>query len=433
VDQELSDEQQALAASARAWLVRFASLVSGQTVLTLPYGDLDVSAAAVHGPVFYLDAVERSAEVMAALGIAHTPALAPPGGLISPDALETATPDTTVMLGDASFALPPDSDSSMVRLLGHKVLVTSSGAAAGGPAPTAPDDPLALRQRLLSEAALRLDAGSIAPVVLQLPDDWYPQDPAGLFDALDVAWVRPVEVADITSRPAESLVASDLSYTEEDAATELGATSFSAAQALRQQAAVMSGVLSSPDLVRPQATDEALATLSVQQRSRATAAATSARRAAARLDDQLAGIDVVAPSSVTLSSADGTLGATVVNGLDEPVTVQVRAVTDSSLEVEDSGVLRLGPGDRSRLLLDVSASRLGIHQVRLLVTDQDGTPLGGSAALPVRSAQVSAIIWYILVLGAVLLFGTILVRVVRQVRERRRTGEPGTSPDGATT
>ena len=183
----------------------------------------------------------------------------------------------------------------------------------------------------------------------------------------------------------------------------------------------MSGVLVQPHLVRQQATDEALATLSVQQR---TAGDRGGGRppgaAAAHLDDQLAGIDVVAPSSVTLSSADGTLGATVVNGLDQPVTVQVRAETDGSLEVDDSGVLRLGPGDRSRLLLDVNASRLGIHQVRLLVTDQDGTPLGGAAALPVRSAQVSAIIWYILVFGAVLLFGTILVRVVRQVRARRR-------------
>ena len=194
----------------------------------------------------------------------------------------------------------------------------------------------------------------------------------------------------------------------------------------------MSGVLTSPDLVRPQATDEALTT--------AVGAAAAAgerggglrpRRAAARLDDQLASIDVVAPSSLTLSSADGTLGATVVNGLDQPVTVQVRAA--DRRHARGRGVracCSLGPGDRSRLLLDVSASRLGIHEVRLLVTDQDGTPLGGAAALPVRSAQVSAIIWYILVLGAVLLFGTILVRVVRQVRERRRAGEPAARATG---
>lgn len=423
-DEQLSDDKLAVAQVAQAWLDRFSALVAGQTVLALPYGDLDVSAAATHGPAFYSDAVARAAEVMGALGIAHTPVLAPPEGLISPDALQAATPDSTVLLGDTSFAVPPDAPQSMVRLLGHKVVVTSSGAASGGPGPTSADDPLALRQRLLSEAALRLYAGSTAPVVLVLPDDWYPQEPADLFTALDLPWLRPVPLADISSRPAVGLDAGDLSYTDEDADSELGASNFSAAQALRQQAAVMDGVLTNPSLVRQHANDEALATLSVRQRPRAIAAAASARAGAGHLDDQLADIDVVTPSSVTLSSEDGTLGATVVNGLDQPVTVMVEAMGDGALEVADSDVLRLAPGARSRLLLDVSASRLGIHQVRLVVTDQDGTPLGGSASLPVRAAQVSAIIWYILVFGAVLLFGTIAVRVVRQVRARGAEGDP---------
>lgn len=431
--EELTDDKQAVATVAQAWLDRFSALVAGDTVLSLPYGDLDVSAAATHGPVFYTDAMARGAEVMAALGIVHTPVLAPPDGLISPDALQAATAESIVLLGDTSFAVPPDAPDSMVRLLGHKVVVTSSGAASGGPGPTTADEPLALRQRLLSEAALRLYAGSTAPLVLVLPDDWYPQDPADLFSAFDVPWVDAVPVTDISDRPAVALTAADLSYTDEDAATELGATSFSAAEALRQQAAVMSGVLTSPDLVQQQATDEALATLSVRQRPRAFAAAASARAAAGYLDAQLASIDVVAPPSVTLSSKDGTLGATVVNGLDQPVTVKVEAGTDGSLRVADSEVLTLAPGDRSRLLLDVTASRLGIHQVRLVVTDQDGTPLGGSASLPIRAAQVSAIIWYILVFGAVLLFGTIAVRVVRRVRAHRREGDAEAGePEAAT-
>lgn len=428
-EQQLTADKEAVAAVAQAWLDRFLALTAGRTVLSLPYGDLDVSAAATHGPVFHTDAVARGGEVMDALGIAYTPALAPPDGIVSPDALEAATPEGTVLLGDTSFAVPPDAPDSMVRVLDHDVVVTSSGAAAGGPLPTSADDPLALRQRLLSEAALRLSAGSTAPVVLVLPDDWFPQDPADLFSAFDVPWLEGVPVSDITSRDAVPVDDAVLSYTDEDAEDELGVASFSSAQALREQAAVMSGVLTNPNLVRQQATDEALATLSVQQRPRAAAAATSARRAANHLDDQLAGIDVVAPSSVTLSSEDGTLGATVVNGLDQPVTVMVSAESDGSLEVADSDVLRLAPGARSRLLLDVAASRLGIHRVRLVVTDQDGTPLGGAASLPVRAAQVSAIIWYILVFGAALLFGTIVVRVVRQVRRRRAEGDAA----GATT
>ena len=93
---------------AQAWLDRFSALVAGETVLSLPYGDLDVSAAATHGPVFYTDAMARGAEVLTALGITHTPVLAPPDGLISPGALQAATDETIVLLGDTSFAVPPD-------------------------------------------------------------------------------------------------------------------------------------------------------------------------------------------------------------------------------------------------------------------------------------------------------------------------------------
>ena len=58
----------------------------------------------------------------------------------------------------------------------------------------------------------------------------------------------------------------------------------------------------------------------------------------------------------TLSSADGTLAATVTNGLDEPVTVRIEAVADAPLEVAGSEALELAPGGRNAVLLDVSAS-----------------------------------------------------------------------------
>ena len=329
-DEQLSDDKQAVATVAQAWLDRFSALVAGETVLSLPYGDLDVSAAATHGPVFYTDAMARGAEVMTALGIAHTPVLAPPDGLISPDALQAATDESTVLLGDTSFAVPPDAPNSMVRLLGHKVVVTSSGAASGGPGPdrgrrpARPAPAAAQRGGPAPVRRVHRAGGPRAARRLVPPGPGRPlQRPS------TCPWLRPV-AAHRHQRPPRGRPRPprDLSYTEEDAATELGATSFSAAQALRQQAAVMAGVLTSPNLVRQQATDEALATLSVRQRPRESAAAASARAAAGYLDDQLADIDVVAPSSVTLSSEDGTLGATVVNGLDQPVTVRVEAVTD---------------------------------------------------------------------------------------------------------
>jgi hypothetical protein len=58
----------------------------------------------------------------------------------------------------------------------------------------------------------------------------------------------------------------------------------------------------------------------------------------------------------------------------------------------------------------------GVHRVTLVVTDKSGTPLGGSTALTIRSAQISNVIWLFLGLGAVLLFGAIVLRLVRRER-----------------
>jgi hypothetical protein len=83
------------------------------------------------------------------------------------------------------------------------------------------------------------------------------------------------------------------------------------------------------------------------------------------------------------------------------------------------------------VLLNAQTRLLGIHNVTLVVTDVDGTPLGSSDTVPIRAAQVSAVIWLILGTGVALLFGAIAVRLVRRVRASTRaaratpaTGQP---------
>jgi hypothetical protein len=423
-EQELTEEEQRVADLAQAWLDRFRVVTSGQTVLALPYGDLDVSADAANGARYYQQAVTRSSQVMAWLQVAASPALAPRDGHLSRAAIEGATPDTTILMADTSFAVPPNAPASMVRLLGHKVVVTSSGAAAGGPSPTAADDPLALRQRLLSEAALRLQSGSRSPVVVMLPADWRPTDPSKLFSGLDVPWLDPVTVADLSLRPAASMNGDVLAYTEEDAEAELDVANFSAADDLTGRADLLAGVLTLQNLVRQQVADEVLMSLSSGHRINTFRAADSVRAAAGFISDQLASVTVDAPGALTLSSDSGKFGADVVNGLDQPVTVRIAVQSDGSLDLQDLGPLPLSAAARFRILPRVTANRPGIHQVRLVVTDAQGTPLGDSTNLQIRAAQVSGLIWLLLAGGALLLFGTIAIRLVRRIRGRgTATGE----------
>lgn len=416
-----TEEDSRVAELATAWLERFTEVTSGSSVLALPFGDLDVSAAATLGPDYYTQAVARSTQVMSWLGIVSAPALAPSEGILSRGAISAATADSTILLSDTSFAVRPEAPRSVVRMLDHKVVLTSDGAASGGPSPTAADDPLALRQRLLSEAALRLRSGSQSPIVMMLPSDWQPTDPSALLDGLDVSWLNPVSVGDVSPGSAVALNGSALDYTAEDEAAELDIFNFSAADQLSTQADLLAGVLSLPNLLRPQVGDEVLMSLSAGHRVETGKAAESARAASGFIAGQLSKITVDAPGKVTLSSASGNFGPELVNGLDQPVTVKIAAESDGDLTMEDLGPIQISAGSRHRILPGVTVDRPGIHQVDLVVTDTKGAALGQSDSMQIRAAEVSGLIWLFIAIGGLLLFGTIAIRLVRRIRDRNRS------------
>ncbi len=416
---EPTEDEALLATAATEWLDRFRVLVGSQPVLTLPFGDLDVSAAVRNDAMRYDQAVTRSAEVMTALELPTQPAVAPAADRLSPEAIARTSTDTVILLGDNAFLLPPTTPNSVVRLLGHKVVVTSTGAEAGGPGPTAATDPLALRQRLLSEAALRLAADDTAPLVVTLPTVWRGEDAASFFSELDRPWLDLVPVAEVAERGAVGVNASSLSYTETDREAELDALAFSAAERTTDASTLLERVLTLQTTIEQQVRDEVMVTLSEQHRARPRLALRAAGRVERTLEADLAKIRIEAPIAVTLSSDAGPFGATLVNGLDEPVTVQVRTTTDGELTVTGDGERELGPQARSVIRYEASASRVGVHSLRLVVTSVDGEPLGSSDVLPVRAARVSALIWIVMALGALVLFGMIGYRLPGQIRQRR--------------
>ena len=409
----------AVAAAADAWLQRFLTMARSQSVLTLPFGDLDVSAAVRNDPTRFDQALTRSAQVMSDLGLPSQPTVAPADDRMSPEAIAATPADTLVLLGDNAFALPPKTPSSVVRMLGHSIVVTSTGAESGGPGPTAATDPLALRQRLLSEAALRLDDGGAAPLVVTLPTVWRGEDAATFFDRLDRPWLDLVPVEAVADRSAVGVPASSLLYTDTDRDAELGASGFAAATRATDTSTVLEQVLTLQTTIERQVLDEVLVTLSEHHRTRPRLATRAAARLEGRLRDDLAKIRVEAPTAVTLSSDSGSFPATLVNDLDQPVTVQVRVTTDGELTVTGNGERRLGPSSRSVLRYEAASTQPGVHSVRLVVTSADGAPLGSTAVFPIRAARVSALIWIVMAIAALVLFGMIGYRLPGQIRQRR--------------
>ena len=179
-------------------------------------------------------------------------------------------------------------------------------------------------------------------------------------------------------------------------------------------------MLTLPSLLLPQVGDEVLMSLSEGHRVNTGKGAVSARDASDFLAAELAEVTVDAPGKGTLSSANGNFGLELVNGLDQPVTVELALESDGDLTMEDLGPIQISAGSKRRILPSVTANRPGIHQVRLVVTDTDGTPLGESDGMRIRAAEVSGLIWLLLGGGALLLFGTIAVRLVRRIREVAR-------------
>lgn len=417
---EPTAEEAALSAAAQLWLDRFTGLVGTGEVLALPFGDLDVSAAVRHDATRYDQAMARSAAVMAELGFAARLAVAPTSDLISPEALTRTPADAVVLLGDDAFAIPPASPSSVVRLLGHKVVVTSTGAEAGGPGPTAANDPLALRQRLLSEAALRLSSRNPAPLVVTLPTVWRGEDAASFFDGLEQSWLDVVPVATVADTWASGVPASSLAYTETDAEAELDGAAFGAAVRASTSATLLEQVLTRQSRIEATVADEVLVGLSEQHRPRPRLGVRSIERTDAALRGYLDQVGIETPPAVTLSSDSGPLGATLVNGLDQPVSVQVQVRTDGEMTVTGGDGLRtLGPRARSVVRFEASTTQGGVHNVTFAVTSADGVSLGSSAELPIRAARVSAIIWVVMALGALVLFGMIGYRLPGQIRQRR--------------
>ena len=70
---------------------------------------------------------------------------------------------------------------------------TSRSTEQGGPGPGDPLTALALRQRILAEAAVRVLDPERPPLVVVMPQHWHPESTLGFFDGLDVDWLDLVE------------------------------------------------------------------------------------------------------------------------------------------------------------------------------------------------------------------------------------------------
>lgn len=416
---ELSPELQELATAGTDWLDDLRDGLEGTEVLTLPYGDMDVAAAAKYDPDAYRSARARADGDLAPWDLPTSPAVSSPSGYIDADGIRLADPDTTVLVTDRMFR---SKAPAVARTEGRTLVVTSSGAAAGGPGPTERMDPLALRQRILAEAAVRLLTPGRKPLVVTLPSTWSPESVTGFFEGLDVDWLDLTSVSSIARRAGQDVPVERLQYPDRQRRLELDAAMFTAAGDLVQAGETLQNLLTRNDQVAATVRDEALTDTSYPSRLQAETARASAEQSRAWIESRLGSVRIDAPKAVILSSGSGRFAATITNPLDQPVSVKLRAIADTPLRLSvPRDPIEVGADSKRTVLINASSSGVGIRTVTLSLTDLDDVPLGSYDDLPIRSNRVSNVIWLIIGTGVALLFGAILVRLVRRVRTAGRS------------
>jgi hypothetical protein len=400
-----------------AWLARLEGALTGHQVLAVPYGDIDASAAATLDPNAYDLAVQRTGNTLEPWGLPVTPAIAPPGGYLDPTSLDALRESSTILVTDRMF---PDGAPPVARVAGVRLTSTSRSTEQGGPGPGQRLTAVALRQRILAEAAVRALDPAHPPLVVVLPQTWRPESTLGFFGGLDVDWVDLAEISEITGRRGQEVGDEELSYPATQARRELDAANFTSASALADAGDTLQNVLTRNNTVAAAVSDESLTTLSYARRTDPNSARADAERSRAWITDRLESITVEAPRAVTLASTSGRFAATLTNRLDHPVTVSLQSLTDQPMTIDGPEAIEIAADSSTSVLMQAATDRLGVHNVELAVTDEEGTPLGSTDDLPIRSVQVSQLIWVILGTGVALLFGAIAVRLVRRVRRAAR-------------
>lgn len=417
------------------WLAALRSQAPSHTVLSLPYGDLDV--AAVLGSErfrgLYDRAVKLSEATITNAGMSADPVVAPDDGHLPAAALRRIDATVSVLLADSAF---PDAAEPVVRTAaGASAVLSDTGAGSGGPAPIRAHDPLAMRQRILSEAALHaMSPQAEAPLVVSTPPFWDPGrdwSAADFFGGLAVPWLQMIDLPSAASSAATSgpghvgggtsvEQAPAPAYSKADRRRQLPVANLRASRELIHTAAVYSGLITGPDHAADTLNGTALLASSQYVRAHPRRALARVDNTSRYVENRMREVRIDGPPFVMMSSQNGPIQITLVNGLDRAVTVGVEPETITpGMKITVPDPVDIGPGRRASVRLKASSSQIGVHAVTLAATNANGKKIGSFAHFNVRTSQVGTLIWVIMGVGGAVLLVAISIRLWRRWRNFR--------------
>jgi hypothetical protein len=401
---------------ARQWLHEIRPLLGEGTaeLLGLPYGDLAVETAVRNDRSLLGQAFRRTGRALRPWGLSLRPVASPPTGRTTGDTVAGLPRDVDTLLADSGVE---HTDSVVNTLNGHRVLLTSTAAAEGGPGPAPAQSSLALRQRVLAESAIRA-LGDQQPLLVELPTDPHRPLGPGFFSGLDAPWMRLTSVTGATAVEPTPMSDTSLLAPSPDE-PELGPRVYLNADDVMTYGSTLQSVLTGNHVLYRRLFEEVTGNASYAAAQTPFFALDRMHGTSQWVHGNLDQIDLAAPESVTLASNSGRFSALISNGLDVPVTVRVRSIADPGLTITGPDKVSLDPNGRTSVLLHASTDQRGVHNVRLILTTPAGRPLGSHDTFPMRAERVSRLIWVIIGAGIALLFAAIVVRLVRRILAAR--------------
>jgi hypothetical protein len=427
---EAPETPSAVAEAAREFQGRFAAEASRRDVLVLPYGDMDVAAAYRRSfGAMVADAFVLTQRAFGRIDVPATSVVAPPDGTLPWDAV-SENHGLPVLLRDSAL---PSARGTRVDAGGSSITLTDSSAAMGVPGSGRRQATLAMRQRILAEAALRaLSDRADEPMVVMLPTRWDPGagwERAEFFEGLGVPWLTAVQAGTVLDQAAAETLSPNsgrLRYREASEAAEIPAVNFVTAAELVANGRTLEVLLTQNDLVDEDLAGLAYLGTSVQRRVRPARAANEVAAIADGVERLMSKVTVTGPTFVTMTSEDGPFQVSLSNGLDQPVAVGVRAraVGTDQIQIDPIEAVELAPGGRRTVRMHANSSRTGVWPIVLQPVNADGDPLGAASQVKIRSSHVGQVIWAVLGIGSLVLLVAIILRIRRKVRIRQATHGP---------
>lgn len=295
-------------------------------------------------------------------------------------------------------------------------------SAVAKPAGNGPGSVVALRQKMLTDAALAvleraIDPQSRADAVVMVDPVWNP-GPSSTGDPLSA----------VVNAPFTRAVGLDTMLTRPLASYEGGVPANAKARPLtRKQLTLAADMVTAGKLLTSATTDsdvvstglafDVAGVLGVRWRSdRATAQAVASARLR-QTRGELDKISIEAPSAVTLSSSKGGFPLTIINDSDDPITVGVNLdSTNPALTVPSVIPVEVGAGERRTLTVTVDLGRQQTAYLTAQLATSDGLSIGNPTTFKVRSSSIGVVLWVAMGLAGVL----VLIAIARRLYRARK-------------